>query len=164
MAMEVLPPEWHYLPKKSREKDHSGKFSRKRSTSKYYRNQKYGHFKSNDFYKKGNKSKRHHKDSGKRNKSTCKASNKGTCFNCGKKVILGVSVGLRPKPSLTAYLVTKLVKKKYSNYQNSTPRVTNPVVLVTMKSTNLTNFPRYGSVAPIMTLPSKTSREEYQVL
>ena len=46
----------------------------------------------------------------------------------------------------------------------STLRVTNPVVLVTMKSTNLTNFPRYGSVAPIMTLPSKTSREEYQVL
>ena len=58
--------------RKYREKDHSGKFSKKKATSKYYRNQKYGHFKGNDFYKKG---KNYHKDSGKRKDSTHKASN-----------------------------------------------------------------------------------------
>ena len=55
---------------KHREKGSSEKFHRKRTPSKYYRKQKYSHFKDNDFYKKGKK-------------FTPKAS--GKCFNCGKR-------------------------------------------------------------------------------
>ena len=71
--------------RKIQRKDHSRKFPGKRATSKYYRNQKYGHFKSNDFYKKGKKSQNYHKDSGKQENSTHKTFNKGHCFKCGKK-------------------------------------------------------------------------------
>ena len=69
--------------RKSREKDHSGKFSRKRTASKYYRRRKYDHFKENDFYKKGKKFRDYHKVNGRKKESTSKASRQ--CFNCGKK-------------------------------------------------------------------------------
>ncbi|KAK9986097.1 hypothetical protein SO802_031048 [Lithocarpus litseifolius] len=42
--------------RKSKRKDNSEKLSRERTASKYYRSQKYGHFKKDDFYKKGKKS------------------------------------------------------------------------------------------------------------
>ena len=59
-----------------REKGSSEKFHRKRTTSKYYRKQKYSHVKDNDFYKKGKKSSKH-------GNSIPKAF--GKCFNCGKR-------------------------------------------------------------------------------
>ena len=42
--------------RRSKEKGSSEKLHRKRTASKYYRKQKYSHFKDNDFYKKGKKS------------------------------------------------------------------------------------------------------------
>ena len=70
--------------RKSREvgKDYSGRFSGKKTASKYYGSQKKS---SHDFYKKGKKSKDYHKVNGKRKDSTQKASNKGECYKCGKK-------------------------------------------------------------------------------
>ena len=65
--------------RKSREKGSSEKFHRKRTASKYYRKQKYIHFKDNDFYKKGRKS----RPIGKHGESIPKASKQ--CFNCEKK-------------------------------------------------------------------------------
>ncbi|KAK9988920.1 hypothetical protein SO802_029159 [Lithocarpus litseifolius] len=71
--------------RKSKSNDDSEKFSRKRTASKYYKRQKYGHFKDNDFYKEGKKSRDCHKVNGKHKNSTQKASKKGVCYKCGKK-------------------------------------------------------------------------------